>query len=126
MPRGDQTGPMGMGRMTGRGAGYCAAFGQRGYSEPSPWQDFKNTFRSRLAWGGGFGGGQRWRVHSSAASLPWWMHFSGCALPRRYQKPDPETERQMLEHQARILKEELESIEKRLAMIGKDAQEPPA
>jgi len=26
MPRGDGTGPMGMGRMTGRGAGFCADF----------------------------------------------------------------------------------------------------
>ena len=27
MPGGDGTGPMGYGRLTGRGAGYCAGFG---------------------------------------------------------------------------------------------------
>ena len=35
MPRGDRTGPMGMGGMTGRGAGYCAGFGvRRGCENP--------------------------------------------------------------------------------------------
>jgi len=31
MPRGDGTGPMGCGRMTGRGMGYCAGFDNPGY-----------------------------------------------------------------------------------------------
>lgn len=31
MPRGDGTGPLGMGPMTGRGAGYCAGFRFPGY-----------------------------------------------------------------------------------------------
>ncbi len=30
MPRGDGTGPQGMGSMTGRGAGYCAGFDRPG------------------------------------------------------------------------------------------------
>ena len=35
MPRGDGTGPMGMGPMTGRGAGYCAGFRVPGYANPA-------------------------------------------------------------------------------------------
>ena len=31
MPRGDGTGPMGMGAMTGRGTGFCAGFKMPGY-----------------------------------------------------------------------------------------------
>ncbi len=31
MPRGDRTGPAGMGQMTGRGAGYCAGFSAPGF-----------------------------------------------------------------------------------------------
>ena len=31
MPRGDRTGPMGMGPMTGRGAGYCAGYDVPGF-----------------------------------------------------------------------------------------------
>ena len=34
MPRGDGTGPMGMGPMTGRGAGFCAGFAVPGYANP--------------------------------------------------------------------------------------------
>ena len=34
MPRGDGTGPRGMGPMTGRGAGYCAGFPTRGFMNP--------------------------------------------------------------------------------------------
>ena len=34
MPRGDGTGPAGMGPMTGRAAGYCAGYGVPGYTNP--------------------------------------------------------------------------------------------
>jgi hypothetical protein len=34
MPRGDRTGPAGMGPMTGRAAGYCAGYGMPGYRNP--------------------------------------------------------------------------------------------
>jgi len=44
MPRGDGTGPAGMGPMTGRAAGYCA-----GYDRPG----FVNPVGGRM--GGGFG-----------------------------------------------------------------------
>jgi len=36
MPRGDGTGPMGLGPMTGRGAGYCAGSGVPGFMNPIP------------------------------------------------------------------------------------------
>jgi hypothetical protein len=34
MPTGDGTGPMGMGPMTGRAAGYCAGYGSPGFMSP--------------------------------------------------------------------------------------------
>ena len=34
MPRGDRTGPAGMGPMTGRQAGYCAGYNMPGYMNP--------------------------------------------------------------------------------------------
>jgi hypothetical protein len=34
MPRGDGSGPAGMGPMTGRAAGYCAGYGMPGYMNP--------------------------------------------------------------------------------------------
>ena len=45
MPRGDRTGPGRLGPMTGRGLGYCAGYGNPGYSQGYPI-------------GGGFGGGR--------------------------------------------------------------------
>ena len=36
MPRGDGTGPMGFGPMTGRAAGYCAGYGVPGFMNPIP------------------------------------------------------------------------------------------
>ncbi|MFA5238179.1 MAG: DUF5320 domain-containing protein [Phycisphaerae bacterium] len=49
MPRGDGTGPAGMGPMTGRAAGYCA-----GYSAPGA----MNPVGGRGYWGRGRGGGR--------------------------------------------------------------------
>ncbi|WP_307262684.1 DUF5320 domain-containing protein [Oligosphaera ethanolica] len=48
MPRGNGTGPMGMGPMTGRGAGYCAGFAAPGYMNPQV---------GGRGMGGGFGRG---------------------------------------------------------------------
>ena len=48
MPRGDGTGPAGMGPMTGRTAGFCA-----GYPVPG----FTNPVGGRGYWGWGRGGG---------------------------------------------------------------------
>jgi hypothetical protein len=127
MPRGDQTGPMGMGRMTGRGAGYCAGFGVPGYANPVPGQGFGvRSFRGHAPWGRGFGGGgQGWRSLFRTTGLPGWMGFGAYGAPGRYgmpyQKPDPEMEMQVLKNQAQLLREELASIEKRLAELTKGA-----
>jgi len=36
MPLGDGTGPLGLGPMTGRAAGFCAGFGRPGFTNPIP------------------------------------------------------------------------------------------
>ena len=41
MPRGDGTGPMGFGPMTGRAAGYCAGYSVPGYMNPIPGGAFR-------------------------------------------------------------------------------------
>ncbi len=61
MPRGDRTGPSGLGPMTGRGAGYCAGFRVPGYL----------NFAGRSA---GFGRGRGYRRMLWAAGL-----IPGCA-----------------------------------------------
>ncbi len=65
MPRGDGTGPMGMGPMTGRGAGYCAGYPVPGYMNP---------YGGRGGFGGGWGRGRRnWYA---ATGLPGWYRAS--------------------------------------------------
>lgn len=121
MPRGDRTGPRGMGERTGRGAGFCAGFAVPGYANQ----------------GGGFGigfgrgrggGGRGHRNMFHATGLPGWTRFSGYdtpyAPPAAYQNPDPERTQQLLKRQAEDLQSELEMVKKRLAeMEGKTAAE---
>jgi hypothetical protein len=113
MPRGDGTGPMGMGEMTGRGAGYCAGFRAQGSENTAPRRGLGMGF---------FGGRGRGRRNMFfATGLPGWMRFRGGAAPNQYprtdQKPDPEMETQVLQNKAKILREQLDSIENRLAEI---------
>ena len=59
MPRGDGSGPAGMGPMTGRGAGYCAGYATPGYMNPMPGRGWG------MGWGRGggrgWGRGRGWR-----------------------------------------------------------------
>jgi len=63
MPRGDGTGPAGMGPMTGRASGFCAGYSVSGYMNP---------VGGRGYWGRGRGGGRGWRHWYHATGLPGW------------------------------------------------------
>ncbi|MBN2208986.1 MAG: DUF5320 domain-containing protein [Candidatus Coatesbacteria bacterium] len=119
MPRGDGTGPMGMGPMTGRAAGFCA-----GYSVPG----YMNAFAGRGAgFGGGFGRGHRnwfratglvgWQ--RAAMGMPAWgapgAFAAGAFGPAMTQ--DQETE--SLTNQAKFLENSLGEIRKRLEELKK-------
>jgi hypothetical protein len=123
MPRGDGTGPMGMGAMTGRAAGYCAGSGAHEYANSGSGRGFGMGFgRGRCVWGRGVGGGGRgWRNMFYATGLPGWMRFGGYAAPygypTPYQKPDSEMEKQALMNQAEALQSELDFIKTRLGEI---------
>ncbi|MBN1152457.1 MAG: DUF5320 domain-containing protein [Dehalococcoidia bacterium] len=58
MPRGDGTGPMGMGPMTGRGAGYCSGAGAPGFMNPSPGWGYGRGYGRGFGLGLGRGGGR--------------------------------------------------------------------
>jgi hypothetical protein len=123
VPRGDGTGPMGMGARTGRAAGYCDGSETPGYVHPVPGRGFGMGFgRGRGAGGRGPGGGGRgWRNMFFATGLPGWMRFGGHAAPygypASYRKPTPEMEKQALKNQAEVLQSELDFIKKRLDEI---------
>ncbi len=111
MPRGDRTGPMGMGPMTGRAAGYCAGYGVPGYMNPGfgPWCT------------GGYGRG--WRHWYHATGLPGWARFGWApawgTVPPAWQPPK-EQEAQWLRQQADWLKQQLEAIQRRLDELEKE------
>jgi hypothetical protein len=104
MPGRDQTGPMGMGAMTGRGAGICAGVGMPGYETAGPGRGF------------GMGYGRRRRNRFYATGIPGWMRFSG-RYAGPYQNLDSGMERQSLKNQAEALQSELNAIKKRLSEI---------
>jgi len=123
MPYGNRTGPMGMGPMTGRAAGFCAGFGMPGYANPTPGGGM--GFGRGRGFRGGGGGGRGWRHGFNATGQPGWMRFGGYDAPygysAPYQKLDPELERQALESQLQALQTELENINKRLSEIKADS-----
>ncbi|KJS29745.1 MAG: hypothetical protein VR64_19165 [Desulfatitalea sp. BRH_c12] len=120
MPGGDRTGPMGMGAMTGRAAGYCVGSGVSGYSTQFPGQLFGMGF------GGGRGarsnilrrGGRGRRNMFYATGVPGWQRFSWQTTPY---SPDRQSvsmqDKQALKNQAEALQSELEAIKRRLEDI---------
>jgi hypothetical protein len=124
MPAGDGTGPMGMGPMTGRGAGFCAGYDAPGYANPIPGRGFGRGF-----WGRGWGGGGRgWRHWYYATGLPGWMRFGYGRWPApqwAYGTPVPgpmprEQELQVLVDHAEALKAELDQISARIEELEKE------
>jgi hypothetical protein len=118
MPGGDRTGPMGMGPVTGRAAGFCAGFGMPGFANPVPGRGFgMGCGWGRGAGGRGFGGGggrRGWRHWFNASVVPGWMGFGWAGAPPA---PAPEAEKRFLEGQAEALQAELDALKKRMAEL---------
>jgi len=93
MPRGDGTGPMGMGPRTGRGAGYCAGYNMPGFANPG--------FGLGMAWRRGRGGGFGWR---------------NC---QTWTPPTKEETLQALKDRSEWLKGQLDAINKRIEELEK-------
>lgn len=103
MPRGDGTGPMGLGPMTGRGAGYCAGYPYPGLTNPGFGRGYFGRGRGWRNWYRATGIPGRGRV---AYNLPSWEEYP-------YQ-PNQSEEKEILSEQLKSLKEEVNIIEKRL------------
>lgn len=120
MPRGDGTGPTGMGTMTGRATGYRAGYGMPGYAHDMGGRRDRIGFGRGSGFGGRVGGGgygRRNRLY--ATGLPGWRRNGayepvlGYAAP--YQTPDPEMEKKALKRRSEALRSELEAIQQRLS-----------
>lgn len=112
MPGGDKTGPLGMGPLTGRGAGYCRGYGMPGYA--NRW--------GAAGWGGGYGRGgygRGWRNRWFATGVPgWaWSPSYAAASPVNATRSSAGSERGWLEEQAAFLRSELAEIDRRISEL---------
>lgn len=128
MPRGDGTGPLGLGPMTGRAAGFCAGFPVPGFMNPVG-RGFWGRRFWRRAFGlglGAFGFGRGWRWRYYATGLPFWARqfypFDPVAA-RPAAEDAQKYEAEILSQEARLLKEELKAIEERLEQLKKAKKE---
>lgn len=109
MPRGDGTGPAGMGPMTGRSAGYCAGFGVPGFVNRNV--GFGGGFGRGAGRGAGRGIGLGFRTRMGLGAAMPWFGFAG--------RPDGETEQTLLKNQAEALKAQLNAVQQRLTELEK-------
>jgi len=101
MPRGDKTGPNGMGSMTGRRLGLCVGNSRPGFSRNA---GFGNGFGNDF--GRGFGRG----------------HGRGFSYQENQEFPNI-SNKETLENELRILKEQMSFLEKQLSNIDKNEKQ---
>lgn len=102
MPRGDGTGPMGYGPMTGRGLGYCSGSEVPGYA--TGWgPGFGRGFRCGFGrgFGRGLGRGFGWGFRRGFAGRP----AAGISPKELLQR-----EKKMLEERLGLINKDLESL----------------
>lgn len=116
MPYRDRTGPIGLGLMAGRRAGYSAGWSVPGFMNPVP---------GIGSWGIGcrwFVRGRGFRHWYYATGLPGWMRAKMGLYPFYGQEITPEREAEILKEQAKVIQEELKSIQERIGILEKTAQ----
>ncbi len=118
MPRGDATGPTGMGPMTGRVAGNCAGFGMPGSANNAGGRRFGMGFGRGVGFGGR-GGGFRRRNRFFATAESGRAGVGNMTAP--FPKADPEMEKQELHYQTEVLQSEMDAIKKRLDELNAKA-----
>lgn len=111
MPRGDGTGPMGMGPMTGRALGYCAGAGGPGAVGLGRGRASGRGFGRRLMRGPGTCFWTRRWASSAALSSAWQI--------------SREEELEYLRGQAGVLQQELDAISGRIGRLEAEAASGP-
>ncbi len=120
MPGGDRTGPVGMGPMTGRGAGYCAGFQVPGFANPVAGSGTGYGFGR-----GGRGGGRGRRNMYYATGVPGWQRFGAGYPPYGGSfspAPTKQQELDMLKGQADYFEDALEEIKKRITHLEAESR----
>jgi hypothetical protein len=122
MPRGNGTGPAGMGPMTGRAAGFCAGYPVPGFMNPVGGQGY---------WGWGRGGG---RGRGFGRGFGWaragygWPAWGGVVNPYAYSgaplAPTITAEQELagLKQQAEYFQDALDEINKRMEQLEAESK----
>ncbi len=115
MPRGDQTGPAGLGPMTGRAAGFCAGYATPGFANPVLGRGYGAGFGRGLGLGfrGGRGGRGGWGGRFAAPYAGY--GYAAPAVAPAWAAPTREQEVNALQGQAKYFEDALADIKKRLA-----------
>ena len=103
MPRGNGTGPMGAGPMTGRGTGYCAGFATPGFANQAGYGGL----------GRGMGMGRGARVGGRGMGFGFRNRFYAPETMQA-QPINADQEKDYLANEAKALENDLEAIKKRL------------
>ncbi|KPU27628.1 hypothetical protein TR13x_03610 [Caloranaerobacter sp. TR13] len=110
MPKGDRTGPIGAGPMTGRKMGYCAGNDAPGYISAGYGRGYGRGFGKGLGRGCGRGFG---RGYGRGFGFGWRTMF--------YDAPSKEELKGYINEEVKFLKSQLDSLEKRLKELdGKE------
>ena len=124
MPRGDGTGPAGMGPMTGRAAGFCAGYSVPGYANPVGGRGYGGWGR-----GGGFGRGRGFgRGFGWARAGYGYPAWGGAVNPYApYPAPaaptvNPEQELAGLKQQADYFEDALGDVKKRMEQLEAESK----
>lgn len=122
MPRGDGTGPLGMGPMTGRSFGFCTGTGMPGNTRTLPVSGFGWGTGGRGAGMGRRGsGGRGYRCMQFAyGPFPDWRQGEGAAAGSIM--ADTAGQKQALKLQAVALQARLDAINKRLATLEQEGE----
>ena len=133
MPRGDGTGPAGLGPMTGRAAGFCAGYPVPGYMNPVGGRGYGGLGRGFR--GGGFGRGRGFGRAGAGYGITAWggsvspYAYGGAVNPYAYGgapvAPTMTAEQELagLKQQAEYFQDALDEISKRIEELQKTKQE---
>ena len=111
MPRGDRTGPTGMGSKTGRGLGYCMGNEEPGYANPGFGYGGRRGGRGQGRGRGRSSRGGRWQFNDQGFQPGW-----GRIIPAT---PEMSAEQEVswLESRVQGLKDSLEEMQARLEKL---------
>lgn len=122
MPRGNGTGPMGIGPRTGRAAGFCAGYSVPGYANPMPGI---GAFGGGARGARGSGGGRGHRNWYYATGLTGWSParrpYAAPIAPYPYPVPfsqmPPEEEANVIRNQIEMMEEDIKAAQERLGEL---------